>query len=348
MTDNDLYEMSKNLEELSSKMEGTDMKGAALRTPRPPKSRQARQCTLTALPPETLPASFSSHMTTKAGHSPNPPIKSANHIDSTMVTAIAGNSKVSYQLISMTWGPTLNFGGFKMLTWRGMTSSRAAIYGTTPPQIPAQDFLLFSFLPAELRLKIWNFAIDDIPKQVFSIQPKQSSIPSVLQACLESRYGAQQTYTKRISHLALNNSLGLRATATMHYHSLRPAQPVAISFQQRAHLTSFWVSQRELDLWNLIQCYAPELKTLYIVFGSRVKGKRVDFVEISGEEAYMGFCDREEKRQLIEAGKGFELAQMNGLWKELRLKMVRKRGEGEEVVKPIFRVKAWGATEWQF
>lgn len=83
------------------------------------------------------------------------------------------------------------------------------------------------------------------------------------------------------------------------------------------------------------------------MFGTQVKGKKVDFVEISGEEAYMEFCDRDERRQLIEVSKSFELAQMNGLWKGLRLKMVREKVEGE-VVKPTFRVKAWGATEWQF
>lgn len=268
----------------------------------------------------------------------------------------------------MSCGSTIDLAGFKMLTWRGMTSSRAAVYGIPIPQIPAKEFPLFSSLPAELRLKIWNFAIDGIPKQILSIQPKQSCVPSIIQACPESRYEAQRTYSKRTTHpaagechyyinhekdtLYLNNSLGLRATATMHYHSLRPVQHLAISFQQLAHLTSFWVSQRELDLWNLLQCYTPELKTLYIVVGTQEKGKQgkrknVEFVEISGEEAYMSFCDRDERRQLIEASKSFELAQKNGLWKGLRLKMVRERG-GEEVVKPRFKVKAWGATEWDF
>lgn len=87
---------------------------------------------------------------------------------------------------------------------------------------------------------------------------------------------------------------------------------------------------------------------MYIVVGTQVKGKKADLVQISGEEAYMDFCNREERRQLIEASKSFELAQSDGLWKGLELRLCRERAEGEGVGVKKFRIGAWGATDWKF
>ncbi|KAE8444899.1 hypothetical protein EG329_014147 [Mollisiaceae sp. DMI_Dod_QoI] len=266
-----------------------------------------------------------------------------------------------------------------MLTWPGMASSHTAIYGppsppTNPNPNPATttEFHLFTHLPAELRLKIWSFTLLSHPSQVLPIHPTtphQVPYPPLLHTCSESRYETQRTYTKTstppslgehtyyISYekdtLYLNNAIGFYGTATMYPHCLRAVKNLAIGFQQFAQLTSFWVGEGELDLWSLLSCYTPVLETLSIVVGPRTQaqaqtkggeeGKKVEFVEISGEEAYMNFCEREERRQLVEASRSFERVKRDGLWTGLRLRMVRERCEGERVL--VKRVRA--VLDWE-
>ncbi|KUJ21959.1 uncharacterized protein LY89DRAFT_665108 [Mollisia scopiformis] len=253
----------------------------------------------------------------------------------------------------------------KMLTWPGMTSSRAAVYPTPPPPQtpPSPSFHLFPSLPIELRLKIWAFALNDLQPRILPIQPLSQTppaTPSLLQTNPESRFEAQRRYKKHCAHpaigersyyinysidtLYINNSLGFRANATMHQAWLKPVRHLAIEFGQFALLTSFWLEE---GLWSLLKWYTPELETLFVVVGEKRRrdGKQVSFLEVSGEEAYMEFLGREERRQLVEGGRSFEKVKAEGEWRGLKLKWVREGEEGEKG--RGLRVGAWGSVDWK-
>lgn len=60
---------------------------------------------------------------------------------------------------------------------------------------PTTTFESFPRLAVELRLKIWNYAIDDLPRRVVSIIPEpRPSPPATAHCCIESRIETLKSY----------------------------------------------------------------------------------------------------------------------------------------------------------